>query len=597
MRRLGVLDNRCGLLNYRAVVYIAVIWFFSSSSMAQDTALWSWWHSGREDNFTSTKPSWSMPVDAVRWSGEEIVGGRRQEGYRLYRLEGFVFDPLRPQPSGTVPLYSWYHPGRGDNFVSSDPRWRIPVSSVRWAGEHLADSSRTSRSGYRIYRLEGFVYDPRRPQPPGTLPLYSWWHPGRSDNYATTKLSWSMNPRDISWGNEHIVNGYAREGYRLYRLEGYVKSPGNTPESPWSGMAVTSAGRDVNRCAITVARQFNPVSGLNLSRIKRTVQFELDVDWPRAKHVQGVARLRDSGNEGRIAVFENVTPEGFWVGYQPIENAQEAAFSSVPGTVRRRPFDIRSNPSFGNYGHPGGAQALGDFVITGMQNGPPGQPGAAFILGVEGERIRFASQIVLDGSRGERLQRERPSQAGSAALTKLADGNYLAAIYDDAGDDVVIWFYRSDRPRFERGTRWAPAGSFRPACKAFGTENDSCFGGGQGGMNFVTDCDGTLHLVTMDGEVTGNIGRRSDDHWYQVWRVGGGEDGVRLTKVTQQRAGVGDRPQQTNSFRWSGHTYIDEVGNVHLAASERQTGPSIIRASRGKAFGIMSRSWNRPGDN
>ncbi len=117
--------------------------------------LWSWHSGAREDNFVSTDPRWSTNPATVTWNGEHIVGGMTQDGYTQYRLEGYVYDPRRPQPANTVPLYSWFHPGRGDNFATTDPGWSIPVSSVRWSGERITNG--TTRDGYTIYRLEGFV--------------------------------------------------------------------------------------------------------------------------------------------------------------------------------------------------------------------------------------------------------------------------------------------------------------------------------------------------------------------------------------------------------------------------------------------------------
>lgn len=117
--------------------------------------LWSWHSPAREDNFVTTDPRWSTNPATVTWNGEHIVGGVTQDGYTQYRLEGYVYDPRRPQPANTVPLYSWFHPGRGDNFATTDPGWSIPPSSVRWSGEHITNG--TTRDGYTIYRLEGYV--------------------------------------------------------------------------------------------------------------------------------------------------------------------------------------------------------------------------------------------------------------------------------------------------------------------------------------------------------------------------------------------------------------------------------------------------------
>jgi hypothetical protein len=126
----------------------------------------------------------------------------------------------------TVPLFSWWSDDRGDNFATSDPRWRMdPRLIVRErSGEHIANGPRTPDGIHTLYRLEGYLFDPKRPQPSGTVPLFSWWSDTRGDNFATSDPRWRMSVADISWRGEHIANGpRTPDGtYTLYRLEGYL---------------------------------------------------------------------------------------------------------------------------------------------------------------------------------------------------------------------------------------------------------------------------------------------------------------------------------------------------------------------------------------
>lgn len=182
--------------------------------------LYHWWSGRRTDNYLTSDPRWSAFPRGLVFSGHNIVNQHKRGGYRMSRLEGMVFSPKRPQPAGTVPLYSWWNPERTDNFTTTDPRWSMDPSHIRWVGEHLHNGSR--RSGYTMYRLEGYIYDPHRPQPPGTRALYSWWNPRRKDNFTTTDPRWSMDPSQVRWSGEHLSNGRNQDGYTLYRLEGYV---------------------------------------------------------------------------------------------------------------------------------------------------------------------------------------------------------------------------------------------------------------------------------------------------------------------------------------------------------------------------------------
>jgi hypothetical protein len=168
-----------------------------------------WYNGDRGDNFLTSDPRWSGRVG-------DLVGG-----YRLFREEGQIFDPRGSRPPGTLPLYSWWNPERQDNFITSDPRWSMDPSTIRWSGENISNGR--VQAGYSLYRLEGYIYDPKHPQPPGTLPLFSWWSSDRADNFATTNPRWSIPVGDVRWSGEHITNGIARDGYVLYRLEGYVQ--------------------------------------------------------------------------------------------------------------------------------------------------------------------------------------------------------------------------------------------------------------------------------------------------------------------------------------------------------------------------------------
>ncbi len=172
--------------------------------------LFRWWNPTRRDNFLTSDPRWSSRV------------GDTEGGYRLSRVAGQIFDPKQPRPRGTIPLFRWWNSDRTDNFTTSDPRWGMPIDDIRWSGSGEHISNGPIKGGYRLSRLEGYVFDPKQSKPEGAIPLFSWWNPDRRDNLTTTKRYWSMPLEDIRWHGEHIVGGPVREGYHLYRLEGYV---------------------------------------------------------------------------------------------------------------------------------------------------------------------------------------------------------------------------------------------------------------------------------------------------------------------------------------------------------------------------------------
>lgn len=153
--------------------------------------LLSWWSGGLGDNRATTDPAWAGCSGMAR--------GR--DGYGFSRVEGYIYHPGLPQPTGTVKLFSWQDGERGDVVTTSEPSW------IHWEG----DGARRSPN-YRAPRLEGYVYDPQRPQPAGTRPLYRWYSAGREDNWTTT---------------QHAAEGRRGEGlgpdYVRPALLGYVR--------------------------------------------------------------------------------------------------------------------------------------------------------------------------------------------------------------------------------------------------------------------------------------------------------------------------------------------------------------------------------------
>lgn len=150
--------------------------------------VYSWWSPSREDNFATTDSRW---VDRL--------GATRSPDYRMFRFEGYAFPEQRP---GSIPLYSWYSPSRGDNFVTSDSRWAgVPGD--------------TKQPDYRFVRLEGYIYDPNLPKPEGDylVQLSSFWSASRGDNYATT------DP-ELGSGLGDRIN----PDYSMYRNEGFLYS-------------------------------------------------------------------------------------------------------------------------------------------------------------------------------------------------------------------------------------------------------------------------------------------------------------------------------------------------------------------------------------
>jgi M6 family metalloprotease-like protein len=93
--------------------------------------------------------------------------------------------------SDLVELRSYWNASFGDNALSSDPAF-API-------------------GYRFFRIEGKVFRPDRPAPPGTHPLYTWYSATRGDHFTTGNPYWAAT-----------APGTLRDGYRFVRNEGFA---------------------------------------------------------------------------------------------------------------------------------------------------------------------------------------------------------------------------------------------------------------------------------------------------------------------------------------------------------------------------------------
>ena len=175
---------------------------------------------GREDNFATTNPRW-QPAD------ENII-----DGYNFVRLEGYVHSPDLAQPTGTAQLNSWWSRERGDNLASSNTTWS-------------GNSGDRRDPDYQYVRNEGYVISRSDTQPEGTIPLHSWWSPSREDNYITSNPSWHGEEGDV----KHLDYIYVRkEGY-VFSPE-LQQPPGTIPLYSWWSDRIDSAGGGVNRLTL-----------------------------------------------------------------------------------------------------------------------------------------------------------------------------------------------------------------------------------------------------------------------------------------------------------------------------------------------------------
>lgn len=111
-----------------------------------------------------------------------------------------------------LPLVTFYSASRGDYFTTSDPRWTCVYF-------HNCSSGSTTlpAAGYVVVGLQGHVFDPAASQPANTNKLFHWFNPTREDNFLTSDSRWAGALGDV------------KDGYILFRIEGYVMQTGLSP--------------------------------------------------------------------------------------------------------------------------------------------------------------------------------------------------------------------------------------------------------------------------------------------------------------------------------------------------------------------------------
>ncbi|WP_156925985.1 hypothetical protein [Glycomyces arizonensis] len=151
----------------------------------------SFYSAARGDYFTTTQSVWTC---------QYYHTCSQDPDYDVVGMQGFVYNPANPQPARTVPLYHWWNPTRGDNWLTTDPRWAGEVGDRQYSG-----------GWYELFRIEGYVST----QYSSVFgELHSYWNPTVGDNAAIG--TWERDQSEPS-------------GWTRYRFEGYLFPPSSRP--------------------------------------------------------------------------------------------------------------------------------------------------------------------------------------------------------------------------------------------------------------------------------------------------------------------------------------------------------------------------------
>lgn len=123
------------------------------------------------------------------------------------QIERQIWHPARECQT----LFAWWSPERRDNFATTQGEW------IGGPGDW--------QEGYRFYARLADVFSADRAAPAGTIPLWSWWSSSGEDNWITAGPEWASNEMDPGTGFPYAFHGCIKDGYRCYRLEGYIYDP------------------------------------------------------------------------------------------------------------------------------------------------------------------------------------------------------------------------------------------------------------------------------------------------------------------------------------------------------------------------------------
>jgi len=355
-----------------------------------------------------------------------------------------------------------------------------------------------------------------------------------------------------------------------------------------SAFVTMTSTSDASACVDDMLGQFGASPRIDLGRRAKTFRISDPTNYIYGPehHNQGVGMLSDTwiGNQryARAAItFTANDNSGFMVVGSRIDANEEGFYSdrdSIDYTSGRRFMDITDVDILGNHSHPGGMQAHGDLVAVAMEK-PFGDDkdssAAVYFLRMNGLTPTYVMTQYLIGE---------PSSLGvdddaaaAAGFIKLADGGYLLAVGGANHGLAGIWFFITEDP-IEHGTRWRYLDYWDPdeemrdgACDIKdGEVSSNCYVGTGGSAALVTDCDGQIYLVALNGTADGGAG--IDDEYAQVFRLDQTEDNeVKLTSIWHDKRILDADVTNDILFRWGSGVQVTDQNKLVLLSTERQT--------------------------
>jgi hypothetical protein len=300
-------------------------------------------------------------------------------------------------------------------------------------------------------------------------------------------------------------------------------------------------------------------------------------DPSMSRHWEGVQRTM-SGDGRYLAISRRIPDEGDDIAVAIVEMASRNDLGLRMRSNRLDPLRffeltpppledgiVAAIPHEPGYLHAGGMQLLGNILAVPFEEGPS-------------SKVVFydVTEPLLPIRLGEIDHGDLSSNAGTATLTKLADGRFVLVIGGFAANDLDFYVSAGSNlraPGFELFDRWNESEIETELCGPFGCSCDAplplpgtdCEFGDYQTLNFVNQCDGTLFMVGTHASLGGGFG----DDFIDVFRVeNAAGDAVRVTKVGKRHAICTYRDVNNCQFDAAAGTYVDPGGQLYVVATE-----------------------------
>ena len=317
---------------------------------------------------------------------------------------------------------------------------------------------------------------------------------------------------------------------------------------------------DCNLCVNGVVSAFNNLRDHGEILGFNPGGYDLNLAYPSSDHLEGIQRLKSglgryfvvSKRDGRSAssayVAHSVFMESRNTSGQRMRSNRLISSTSQPEDTWPHSADrvVAGIGALDGYKHGGGLQASGNIVALPLEEGPGN---GKVVLYDYSDPSNPAWLGTVYGASGA---------AGTASLTKLADGRFMLVI--GQGDAKVLEFYISSSTVLSPSTTWAPYDTWYLPEIPLGD-----WGAFQS-LNFVTDCaEGRLYLI---GTRLGGLrwGAVSDDyaHLYEVTLT----PNVTIRNIASKHFYCSNDGSRQCNFDAAGGAFVDKDRNLLLYVTE-----------------------------